>query len=197
MRLASAAVAVLALALIATPASAAQIDPAELVLREADIPVGFELNREESGIRSNGTEIKEYPEARVLVRWGRLTGYQAAYTRKTRKLALVYARADVFRGTDGARPRVSKSGHGLTEAGAGRHRGPRMGPLGHGHGARPVRRRVAPGQSVCWSYGAWTHERPHIGARSRSTAPDRRSSPLARDHSGSSSTPTPSATRVT
>ena len=103
MRLASAAVAVLALALVAPPASAAQIDPAELVLREADIPVGFELNREESGIRSNGTEIKEYPEARVLVRWGRLTGYQAAYTRKTRKLALVYARADVFRGTDGAR----------------------------------------------------------------------------------------------
>lgn len=101
MRLASATVAVLALA--TTPASAAQIDPAELVLRKADVPVGFELDREESGIRSNAMETKEYPEARVLVRWGRLTGYQAVYTRKTRKLALVHSRADVFRGSDGAR----------------------------------------------------------------------------------------------
>lgn len=93
---------VAALALLAVPASAAQIDPAELVLRQADVPAGFELDRAQSGLRSNASEIREHPETRVFVRWGRTTGYQAAYTRRTRKVGTIEARADVFRGTDGA-----------------------------------------------------------------------------------------------
>lgn len=97
-----ACIALAALAVLVVPASAAQIDPAELVLRQADVPAGFELDRAESGLRSNASEIREHPETRVFVRWGRTTGYQAAYTRRTRKVGTIEARADVFRGTDGA-----------------------------------------------------------------------------------------------
>lgn len=97
-----ACIVVAALALLAVPALAAPIDPAELVLREVDVPVGFELDREESGVRSNAVEVREHPETRVFVRWGRVTGYQAAYTRRTRNPGTIEARVDVFRGTDGA-----------------------------------------------------------------------------------------------
>ncbi|MGI8861304.1 MAG: hypothetical protein ACR2GV_01065, partial [Gaiellaceae bacterium] len=100
MRVASVVVAVLAL--LAVPASAAQIDPVGLVLRQADVPAGFLLDPDESGPRSNAVEVKEYPEVRAAVRWGRVTGYQAAYTRKTRNLGTIESRADVFDGANGA-----------------------------------------------------------------------------------------------
>jgi len=98
-----ACVVVAALALLAVPASAAQIDPAELVLRHADVPARFEHDREESGLRSNELEVKENPEIRVVVRWGRVTGYQAAYTRRTRNPGTIESRADLFNGATGAR----------------------------------------------------------------------------------------------
>ena len=98
-----ACIVVAALALLAVPASAAQIDPAEFVLRLAEVPVGFELDREESGLRSNELEVKENPEIRVVVRWGRVTGYQAAYTRRTRNPGTIESRADLFNGATGAR----------------------------------------------------------------------------------------------
>lgn len=94
--------AVASLALLAVPASAAQVDPAKLVLRQADVPAGFMLDGEESGVRSNALEISENPESRVFVRRGRVTGYQAAYTQRTRDLGTISARADVFRGPGGA-----------------------------------------------------------------------------------------------
>jgi hypothetical protein len=96
------AVVVAALALLAVPASAAQIDPAKLVLRQADVPRGFVLDRGESGTRPNALELKENPEIRVVVRWGRVTGYQAAYTRRAHSPGTIEARADVFNGAKGA-----------------------------------------------------------------------------------------------
>jgi len=90
------------LALFAIPASAAQIDPAGLVLRQADIPAGFVLDAEESGARSNAQEVKEHPEIRVVLRGGRVTGYQSAYTRRTRNLGTIESRADVFDSANGA-----------------------------------------------------------------------------------------------
>lgn len=108
---------VAALALLAVPASAAQIPPVELVLRQADVPAGFELDRAESGLRSNATEIREHPEARVFVPWGRVTGYQAAYTRRTRNVGTIEARADVFRASDGAHKLLVWTDRELRKAG--------------------------------------------------------------------------------
>jgi len=100
MRVASVVVAVLAF--LAIPASAAQVDPAGLVLRQADVPAGFLLDPEESGPRSNAVEVKEYPEIRAVVRWGRVTGYQSAYARRTRSLGTIESRVDLFDGANGA-----------------------------------------------------------------------------------------------
>jgi hypothetical protein len=92
--------AILALTL-ALPASAAQVDPRALVLGPADVPSGFRLDREDSGVRSNELEVKEFPETRsFLARWKRVTGYQASYRRQ---IARIEARADLFRTSGGAR----------------------------------------------------------------------------------------------
>jgi hypothetical protein len=98
------AVVVAALALVVVPASAAQIDPAELVLHQADVPAGFRLDGEETGLRSNELEGREHPEIRGrFASWGRITGYQAAYRRSERRFSTIEARVDVFRRADGAR----------------------------------------------------------------------------------------------
>jgi hypothetical protein len=98
------AVVVAVLGLLAVPASAAQIDPAELVLHRADVPAGFDLDREETGLRSNELEAREHPETRKpFARWRRVTGYQTAYQRSGKRFSTIEARVDVFRETDGAR----------------------------------------------------------------------------------------------
>jgi hypothetical protein len=93
--------ALLAATILAGPASASGVDPAALVLGPSDVPTGFRVDRDESGVRSNELEARENPETRALFsRWRRVTGYQAAYERSD---STIEARADLFRDVDGAR----------------------------------------------------------------------------------------------
>ena len=95
-----ACIVVAALALLAVPASAAQIDPAELVLRQTDVPAGFELDRDGSGLRTNESEAKgDRRLTGLLERWGRVTGYETEYDHRE---ATLTSRADLFRAAEGA-----------------------------------------------------------------------------------------------
>ncbi len=97
-RLLLAAAACLALAV---PAAAVGIDPASLVLSRADVPAGFRLDREGSGVRSNSTEARNDRKLGALLRrWGRVTGYEAEFDRAD---ATVSSRVDLFTSARGAR----------------------------------------------------------------------------------------------
>jgi hypothetical protein len=93
---------VLAVALATVlPAGAATVDPTALVLNGSDVPAGFRLDADDSGLRTNELEAKEYPDTRPLFRrWGRVTGYKVAFDRGAAKIE---ARADLFRDAQGAR----------------------------------------------------------------------------------------------
>ena len=92
--------ALLAATIVAAPAAASGLDPEGLVLSQTDVPTGFRLDRDESGVRTNELEAREHPETRALfTRWRRVTGYQAAYERSDSRIE---ARADIFRDRDGA-----------------------------------------------------------------------------------------------
>lgn len=89
-------------AALAVPASAAQLDPKTLVLRPADVPAGFELVEGQSGVRSNTRRASMYRAGRrpPLARFGRLTGYDAVYSR-SRPYAVIVSSADLYRGAEG------------------------------------------------------------------------------------------------
>lgn len=93
--------AVLFAALLALPAGAASIDPRTLVLARSDLPTGYRLARDESGLRTNEQESKDSREARELVvRSGRLTGYETTWGKRG---IMVQSRADLCRRPSGAR----------------------------------------------------------------------------------------------
>lgn len=101
-RLTQVAAAAAAVAAVVPPASAAP-SPQELVLRQGDVPAGFRLDPAESGVRSNAREIEATPRLRPLfARWGRVTGYEVAFERKSDS-SEIDARADLFRRAAGAR----------------------------------------------------------------------------------------------
>lgn len=100
MRRATAALLAAAAVLTAT-ASAGGIDPTTLALRQGDVPHGFRVDPDDTGVRTNAQELREYPESRlVIARFGRVTGYQAMFRRGSSR---IQARADVFRTVRGAR----------------------------------------------------------------------------------------------
>jgi hypothetical protein len=85
---------------LAVPASAAELDPSTLVLRQADVPTGFDVDAGRTGLRSNAAEAKGEPRfVSLLARWGRVTGYEVAFERRT---ASISSRADVLRTREGA-----------------------------------------------------------------------------------------------
>jgi hypothetical protein len=92
-------------AVVCVPAAAA-LDPGMLVLRQSDVPAGFELDRDESGVRSNARRMRDTPELRSLFRRaGRVTGYEATFLRFDRSdlgLQLIESHADLLRATSGA-----------------------------------------------------------------------------------------------
>jgi hypothetical protein len=93
--------ALFAATILAAPAAASGLDPKALVLGPTDVPTGFRLDRDESGLRTNELEARESPETRALFsRWRRVTGYQARYERSD---STIEARADLFLDRDGAR----------------------------------------------------------------------------------------------
>jgi hypothetical protein len=62
-------------AVFAAAAGAAKLDPKALVLRQGDLPAGYSLDRAESGLRTNQTEGREYPQLRAKFRaWGSCHG---------------------------------------------------------------------------------------------------------------------------
>ena len=81
-------------------AAAAHVDPQLLVLRQADVPAGFALDRDRSGMRTNESESKgDRRLPGLLRRWGRVTGYEAEYDHREGTLT---SRADLFRTPDGS-----------------------------------------------------------------------------------------------
>jgi hypothetical protein len=94
-----------ALALVVTalavvlPAGAATVDPKALVVAPAQVPAGFRVDHDETGVRTNEREAKDFPRA-LFRRWRRVTGYQARYERGH---ALIEARVDLFESARGAR----------------------------------------------------------------------------------------------
>ena len=87
--------------LLALPAGAAGVDPKTLVLALSDLPAGYRLDRDESGLRTNERESKDGREARELVvRSGRITGYEATWGKREIRLD---SRADLCRRSSGAR----------------------------------------------------------------------------------------------
>lgn len=90
-----------AVLLLAGPASAAGVDPKALVLHQADVPAGYRLDRDGSGLRSNESEAKSDRRLPGLFRrWGRVTGYETEYDRRE---ATITSRADLYRSPEGAR----------------------------------------------------------------------------------------------
>ena len=84
----------------AVPASAAQVDPQTLVLHQVDVPEGFELDRDGSGLRTNESEAKgDRRLPGLLRRWGRVTGYETEYDHRE---ATLTSRADLFRTPEGS-----------------------------------------------------------------------------------------------
>jgi hypothetical protein len=89
------------LLVLAIPAGAASVDPKTLVLARSDLPAGYRLDRDESGLRTNERESKDGREARELVvRSGRITGYEATWGKREITLD---SRADLCRRSSGAR----------------------------------------------------------------------------------------------
>jgi len=81
-------------AILASSASAADIAPGRLVLRQSDVPVGFKLDRDNSGVRTNAREGEGDPEFRALIaRAGRITGYETQFDSRSDAIG---SRADVF-----------------------------------------------------------------------------------------------------
>jgi hypothetical protein len=85
---------------LALPASAAQVDPSRLVLRQSDVPTGFRVDGSETGLLSNAKAAEGEPRFRPLFpRWGRLTGYEVVFNRGE---STIGSRVDVLRTPAGA-----------------------------------------------------------------------------------------------
>ena len=95
------AVVALAALLVTVPAAAQDVHPRTLALQLTDVPSGFELDREKTGVRSNASELRKYPElAGLFTRVGRVTGYSAEFRRGS---AFIGSRVDLLRRPAGAR----------------------------------------------------------------------------------------------
>jgi hypothetical protein len=91
---------VVAAAVLAASASAAEIDPGRLVLQRADAPAGFQLDAATTGPSSNAHELAADKEiGRRLLKAGRVAGYMAEFQRGGRG---INSRVDVFRRPAGA-----------------------------------------------------------------------------------------------
>ena len=136
--------------LLALPAAAASVDPSRLVLRPADVPAGFAVDRAATRALPNARETRENPIlARPFERFGRVTGYQASYERGS---ALIQARVDVFRRADGARGFALWYDREVRKLGLADLRRSRA-RIGGGGGWVYRATRPTPATSVVWSQG--------------------------------------------
>ena len=145
----------MALALVpVVSAAAAEVDPKALVLAPSDLPRGFVLDREESGLRTNADEAKDGREAReLIVRTGRVTGYEVTWSKRG---ATLDSRADLCRRAAGARVLLDFVEEGMQKSGIA---GLRRAPASVGaeswiyFGSRPV----------AFTLVAWRYERVFAG----------------------------------
>jgi hypothetical protein len=90
------------MALIATPVSAARLDPTAMVLRKADVPKGYSVLRANTGLLTNAKAAQGNEDLlRSLASWRRLTGYNVEYDGGLK--GTIASRVDVFRRPAGAR----------------------------------------------------------------------------------------------
>jgi hypothetical protein len=105
-----------AFGVLVAPAAAADVAPRALVLRTSDVPAGWALRRDETGVRTNEDEAGTDRRSRALIaRLGRVTGYQAEWRRAP--MDSIVSRADVFRSRNGARMYVELAAGSLRSAG--------------------------------------------------------------------------------
>ena len=112
-------VTLLAAGATAAPAAAVAVvvQPGALVLHASDVPAGFVLDREATGIRTNDDEGGSDRKSRAFIaRLGRITGFQSEWHRGVERDSIV-SRADVFRTRDGARRYVDLAAGSLRASG--------------------------------------------------------------------------------
>lgn len=141
---------------LALPASAADVDPQLLVLREADLPYGFQPDADDTGVFTNAQAAKG-ADARtraLLRRSGRITGYQADFDFAD---TTVKSRADVFRKSEGAKLVLNAAARQFDASGIrGMHRSPlRIGAEGWVYGQRSG--------SDTLNYVVWRYDRVFAG----------------------------------
>ncbi len=144
-----------AVLLLAVSASAAEVNPKTLVLQQADVPAGFQVDRDDSGLRTNEQEAKGDRRLRGLFRrWERVTGYEMEYDRRE---ASISSRADLFRAAEGARLVLAFFVHEFEKSGIqGLRRTPlRIGAQGWLYGGKPV--------SSFYNVVIWRHDRTFAG----------------------------------
>jgi len=99
-------------ALVCGSAIAASVDPKVLVLRVADLPVGFSVTTEgyvTNGDAASGNAVVPIPVSRS-VQWGRLTGYERTFEKDDASAGFSVAflsNVSVFRASSGAKSAAS------------------------------------------------------------------------------------------
>ena len=149
-------VALVLLGTLALPASAAEADPSLLVLREADVPAGFKLDPDQTGVLSNASQAKgaEATERALLRRSGRTTGYESDFDLRDTKIK---SRADVFRKPQGAKLVLNAAARAFAVSGVqGMRRTPlRIGDEGWVYGG--------PSRSSTVNFVVWRYDRVYAG----------------------------------
>jgi hypothetical protein len=141
---------------LALPASAAEVNPALLVLHKADLPYGFQADADDTFVQTNASAARG-ADARtraLLRRSGRITGYQADYDFGD---TTIRSRADVFRKPAGAKLVLAAAATAFDASGIrGMHRSPlRIGTEGWVYGQRSG--------SNTLNYVVWQYDRIFAG----------------------------------
>ena len=143
---------VLALGLLVVAAAHGALAPRSLVLTTRDVPRGFVLDRDDTGVETNDELAAQSAEdLRRLRRMGRVTGYTASWDQDRRQASLV-SRVDVFRRSSGARSMLDLYVRELDRSGI-KGLGRRSAPLGGGGWI------WAGGQESEVAFVAWRHGR--------------------------------------
>jgi hypothetical protein len=102
---------------LAASARAGAVEPKVLVLRSGDVPAGFVVDAQDTGVRTNEGEADSNRTGRALIaRLGRVTGYEAEWNRERGQESIV-SRADVFRTASGSQRYVELSAAMLSRSG--------------------------------------------------------------------------------
>lgn len=144
-------------------AHGADLDPKALVLRNTDVPAGYRLDAARSGMKTNAEETAPRIRA-LLVRWGRVKGYQAGFRSGPKSLT---SRVDLLRTSRGARSMLDWFTAEMRKAGI---RGLERHRTGLGAEGWIYRGRV---QAGGFAVIAWRHGRVFAGVAVSHLGPDR------------------------